>query len=253
MTVPTDLQPTLETRFTDARDQLKACTDAYSVAQLLLNLLGIDRCEAYQAMPAMNSRTLRRVTEALPAVTVPDGVHMYLSAVQKQKEQVHADTTKIALPDSEQAAPESLLPEELQPVVATAVAARVSPVTALKAVVQYRNSIALVTQRLRDMKRLAQHTIISNPGGFFTHLMRQNKEVLLPGIELAQDPVLHAPKEQKLPVKPLEVGDVVKLYNALCRVIRVGAARSDIEHPDGYEMGENNDRLLVCRGLAATS
>jgi len=42
---------------------------------------------------------------------------------------------------------------------------------------------------------------------------------------------------------------LVKLYNALCRVIRVGAARSDIEHPDGDEMGESNERLLVCRGL----
>ncbi|TSA79958.1 hypothetical protein FNU79_17105 [Deinococcus detaillensis] len=250
MTVPTDAQPTLETRFTDAREQLKVCTDAYGVAQVLLNLLGIDRCEAYQALPAMNPRTLRRVTEALPAVTVPDGVHMYLSAVQKQKEQVHADTIEIAVPDSEQAAPELLLPEELQPVVAAAVAARVSPVTALKAVVKYRNSVELVTQRLRDMKRLAQHTIINNPGGFFTHLMRQNKDVELPGVELANEPILRAAKEQKPPVKPLEVGDLVKLYNALCRVVRVGKARSDIEHPDGYEMGESNDRLLVCRALA---
>lgn len=34
---------------------------------------------------------------------------------------------------------------------------------------------------------------------------------------------------------------------------RVGAARSEIEHPDGYEMGESNERLLVCRGLAISA
>jgi len=148
----------------------------------------------------------------------------------------------------ERAAAETFLPAELQPIVAAAVAVQVSPTTALKAVVKYRNPIELVTQRLRDMKRLAQH-IISNPGGFFTPLMRQNKNVELPGVELAKEPVMGAPGEKKEPVKPLEVGDVVRLYNALCRVVRVGATRSDIEHPDGYEMGESNERLLVCRGL----
>ena len=243
-------EPALDVRFAQAREQLKACTTAYDIAQVMFDLLGIDRCEAYQALPAMNGRTLRRVISALPVVAVPDAVHMYLRAVQEQKKQLHTDSNKNVLPDVERVAAETFLPQDLQPVVAAAVAAQVSPTTALKAVVKYRNPIELVTQRLRDMKRLAQHTIISNPGGFFTHLMRQNKDVELPGVELAKETVLGAPREQKPEVKPLAVGDVVKLYNALCRVIRVGAARSDIEHPDGYEMGESNERLLVCRGLA---
>ncbi|WP_161883876.1 hypothetical protein [Deinococcus alpinitundrae] len=242
-------EPALDVRFAQAREQLKACTTAYDIAQVMFDLLGIDRCEAYQALPAMNGRTLRRVIAALPVVAVPDAVHMYLTIVKEQKKQIHADSNNLALPDVERAAAETFLPAELQPVVAAAVAAQVSPTTALKAVVKYRNPIELVTQRLRDMKRLAQHTIISNPGGFFTHLMRQNKDVELPGVELAKEPVPRAAREQKALVKPLEVGDVVRLYNALCRVVRVGAARSDIEHPDGYEMGESNDRLLVCRGL----
>ncbi|AZI44053.1 hypothetical protein EHF33_14130 [Deinococcus psychrotolerans] len=242
-------EPTLDVRLAQAREQLKHCTSAYDIAQVTLDLLGIDRCEAYQALPSMKGRTLRRVISALPVVAVPDAVHMYLTVVQKQKGQLHVDSNHLTLPDVERIAAETFLPVELQPVVAAAVAARVSPTTALKAVVKYRNPVELVTQRLRDMKRLAQHRIITNPGGFFTHLMRQNKDVELPGIELAKEAVPRAPKEQKAPVKPLEVGDIVKLYNALCRVIRVGAARSDIEHPDGYEMGESNERLLVCRSL----
>jgi len=242
--------PALDPRFTQAREQLKVCTTAYDIAQVVFELLGIDRCEAYQALPAMNGRTLRRVIAALPVVAIPDGVHMYLTVVKKQKEQLHADTKNLTLPDIERAAAETFLPAELQPIIAAAVAAQVSPTTALKAVVKYRNPIELVTQRLRDMKRLAQHRIITNPGGFFTHLMRQNKDVELPGVELAKAPVPGAPRETKAPVKPLEVGDIVKLFGALCRVVRVGKSRSDIEHPDGYEMGESNERLLVCRGLA---
>ncbi|GAA4004468.1 hypothetical protein GCM10022631_14320 [Deinococcus rubellus] len=106
---------------------------------------------------------------------------------------------------------------------------------------KYRNSIALVTQRLRDMKRRqAQHTVISNPSGFFAHRMCQNKAVL-PGIELAKEPLPHASKEQKSSVKPLEIGDVVRLYQALCRVIRVGAARSDIEHPASRRLRDGGE------------
>ncbi|AZI44309.1 hypothetical protein EHF33_15580 [Deinococcus psychrotolerans] len=235
---------TPDIRFAQALEQVKFCANAYDIAQVTLGLFGIDRCGAYQALPAMNGRTLRRVISALPVVAVPDGVHMYLTVVKEPKKQRHADSNDLALPAVERIAAKTFLPEELHPVVAAAVAARVSPTTAIKAVVKYRNPIELVTQRLRDMKRLTQHTIISNPGGFFTHLIRQNEDV-----ELAKEPVPRAPKEKKPVVLPLVVGDVVKLYNALCRVIRVGTARSDIEHPDGYEMGESNERLLVCRRL----
>ncbi|WP_344983089.1 hypothetical protein [Deinococcus rubellus] len=44
---------------------------------------------------------------------------------------------------------------------------------------------------------------------------------------------------------------MIDLTAGEARRCRVGAARSSVGHPDGYEMGESNDRLLVCWCLAA--
>ena len=132
---------------------------------------GVDRDTAYQAMPQMNQRTVRRITAELTESdgqdskreSLRDAVRRYTSFLSLNKQHTHADRT----------APP--LPAELWPVKEAAEQARVSPAKALEAVARYGNPVEVVLRRLRDLRALGEHVSVRNPTGLFVHLMRHGQ------------------------------------------------------------------------------
>lgn len=188
----------LSQAISEAEKNIGEAPDAYSLASIACALTGVKSQTAYQQLPQMHPRTVRRV--------VAGAVHMCMSDVFEE-EGVHQDTT------------ESAVLVEIQQL---ADKAKVRPAVAISAVTRYLNSPERVKRVLADISVLQQaHCKVWNPTGLFTRLMRSGEDVRMPDRVNQQreknNQAAAAKKAQPIPA----VGGLVKLYGEICRIIEV--------------------------------
>lgn len=191
----------LEQIVTEVEKQVQASTDAYALAGVALAVTGVSEAQAYQAVPEMHPRTVRRVLKG-----TKDGVRMYMSS-SVEKELVHKDST------------ESAVLVEIQQL---AERAKVRPAIAMSAVTRYLNSPERVRKVLTDLHTLEEaHCKVWNPTGLFTRLMRSGKDVVLPDRVVQARQAVEDRKQQEA-AKPVPMpGMLVKLYGEACRILEV--------------------------------
>jgi len=191
----------LEQIVTEVEKQVQASTDAYALAGVALAVTGTSEAQAYQALPEMHPRTVRRVLAGRK-----DAVRMCMSD-SVNTAPVHKDTTE-----------EGVLVE----IRTLADKARVAPGVAESAVTRYGNSPQRVRRVLEDLVTLREaHCKVWNPSGLFTRLMRSGKDVVLPDRVVQARERIEAERLEKA-AKPVPVpGMLVKLYGEVCKIVEV--------------------------------
>jgi len=183
---------------TEAETVAAASTDAYSLAAVACAMTGVRAETAYQQLPEMHPRTVRRV--------VSGAVRMCMSSVL-EKEPVHKDSTENA---------------DLDSIRDMAEKARVAPGVAESAVTRYGNSPERVCKVLADLGTLLEaHCKVWNPTGLFTRLMRSGKDVVLPERIAQARKTAETEKAEKV-ARPIPApGMLVRLYGEVCHILEV--------------------------------
>lgn len=204
----------VETIVTAAERAVTESTDAYGVAAVALAVTGATVESAYQAMPEMNPRTVRRVLAG-----AGDAVRMCMSS-SVQKEQELKDTIENA---------------DLESIRAMAEKAKVAPGVAESAVTRYGNNPERVRRVLADLGTLvAENYRVWSPTGLFTRLMRSGQEVKLPErVVQARRQVEQQKAERERVERVPEVGALVKLYGEVCRIVGLTRQFAEVETRDG--------------------
>lgn len=182
----------------EAEKHVSTAPDAYALAAVACAMTGVKAETAYQQMPEMHPRTVRRV--------VSGAVRMCMSDVVEE-EGVHKDTTDSAV---------------LVEVQQLAEKAKVRPMVAMSAVTRYLNAPARVCKVLQDIQALQDAQCkVWNPTGLFTRLMRSGQDVKLPDRVTAKRAEALQVETEKA-AKPVPVpGMLVKLYGEVCSIIEV--------------------------------
>lgn len=182
----------------EAEKNISEATDAYTLASVACAMTGVRVETAYQQLPEMHARTVRRVLAGAVRMCMVDVI---------SKEGIHQDTT------------ESSVLVEIQHLASEA---KVRPVIAMSAVTRYLNSPERVKRVLIDISVLQQaHCKVWNPTGLFTRLMRSGQDVKMPDrVKQQREENVQAAAARKAQPVPA-VGGLVRLYGEVCRIVEV--------------------------------
>lgn len=192
----------LETIVSNTEKAVSDSRTAYQLAGVSLALTGATNATAYQVVPNLNARTVRRVL-----ADVSDTVRTCMLNISSNKEPIHLDSNEIAV---------------LADIQREAERAKVRPQVAMSAVTRYLNAPERVSRVLQDIHALQEaQARVWNPTGLFTRLMRTGQDVKLPErITQSREQAAQVKAEQAAKPVP-QVGMLVKLYGEVCNIIEI--------------------------------